>query len=179
MPDYPDSIAFIARLREEGIPEKEIAARIGVTPKTLWGRVSQWNKKNPDNPLPRPANRPATPFYVQAAQLRQQGMSCKAIAAKMGRPLTTIHVWLTHARKVGALSPRTSLREEGGADTWTHYARKGAVPHIGNTSTVIGLLTTEQVEYLIGRIDRKDATFAHTLARILKEHIDEKVPSGG
>lgn len=178
MPDMDDQMTFVARLRGEGTPEEEIAARVGVTVKTLWARVGAWNRDNPENPVPRPASRPEVPFYVQAAQMRKQGLQPAEIAQRMDRSISTVHRWLSHAREVGKMPPHRTLRDEGGTATWRHYAQKGAVPRMGCAGTLLSLLTTEQVEYLIGRIDSDDTTFAHTLARILKEHLDGKNQKG-
>jgi transposase len=170
---YPDCIPDVARWRREGVREKEIASRLGISTKTLWGRVSRWNRENPHDPLPRPAARPATPFYVQAAELRlKEGLKVKDIAARMGRSPSSVEQLLTKARAVGALPPRESLRDRGGRDTWEHYANKGATPPLGFVSTLLEPLTMEQVEFLLHSLRREDETLAHLLARILKEHLD-------
>ncbi len=172
-PEYPDDIAFIARLRGEGVPEKVIAERMGVCPKTLWSRVSTWNKRNPDSPLPRPASRPETPFYIQAAKLRlEQGLTDRQIAARMGKSLLTVHVYLTKARAEGVLPPREGNRLKGGMATWSHYRAKGATIPLGTVGTIVDHLDAEHVEALLRRIERNDPTIADTLARIVKEHLD-------
>lgn len=172
MTDLLDDIAYVARRRTEGALEKDIAAELGLTPAHLAQRVRRWRKKHPGVDLPCRARRPKVPFYLQAAKMRrEEGLSAKQIAERMGKALTTVHVYLTKARAEGHL-PKTTSRDVGGYTTWRHYAVKGAATPLGNLARVLDGLSPEEVERLLRSLGRDDKTLADLLRRIVKEYLD-------
>jgi len=172
MDDYPDDIAYVARRRQEGAKELRIAEELGLEPDKLRIRIQKWERANPTAMLPAPVLRPKTPYYVQAAALRrEEGLTDRQIAARMGKSLTTVHIYLTKARAAGLLPPR-GHRERGGRLTWAHYRNKGAAARLGSITRILDDLTAEQVEYLLQNLTQDDATLADLLARIVKEHLD-------
>lgn len=177
MATKPDTLVFVEQQRAAGVPEKRIAEALGISPKTLWHWTTTWNQKNPDDRLIRPASKPETPFYVQAAALRNEGLTLAEIAARMGRSKSSVEQLLAKARAKDLIPPKESIRERGGCATWEYYRRKGATPPVGYAVTaVISQLTCTQVEYVLDRVGAGD-TLADTLARILKEHLDaEQTP---
>lgn len=172
MTDYPDDIALIIARRQEGAQEKDIAAELGISSKTLWSRVSTWNIKNPDNRIPRPACRPETPFYVQVAKLWKEGKTVKEIAAAIGKSPSRTEQLLAVARDHRLIPfKRRSTQHRGGIYTLTYYKNKGALPIRGHVSEVFALLTADQVLQVIEQTGPKEK-LSSTLARIVKEHLD-------
>lgn len=172
MTNYPADITHIARRRQEGALEHQIAAELGLDTRALRRRIRNWKRRNPARPLPRATLRPEVPFYVQAANLRKsEKLTDKQIAKRMGKALTTVHVYLTKARAKGLL-PSRGQREQGGRKTWEHYKNKGAAVPLGTMSRVLDDLSMEQVEQLLRCLTREDKTLADLLARILKEYLN-------
>lgn len=174
MTKYPDEIALVARLRDEGVPEKDIAARLGVTRKTMWGRVSTWNRRHPTNPLPRPRSRPRVPKHVQVAEMYASGISQEEIARRLGIAVNTVEGHLSHARRRGLRTRPLRPRDTDPGEYYTYLRRKGAAPPRGDVSRALAELTIAQIDTLLREMKPSDDTLAHLLARILKEHLDAK-----
>lgn len=174
---WPEPYATIAREREKGTPAAEVAKMLGIHMTTLRGRVRDWNRNNPENPIPR-QRKTRTAEYVQAAEMKKQGMSRAEIARRMGvTEIRVTNMW-SHARARGLLPRLTPKIEKGGFVAYEAYYRKGAAPRMGNFRDILNPFSAEEIEHLVRIIDpRNDATLAHTITRILKEHLRDN-PKG-
>ena len=138
----------VSEQRRQGTPDAEIAESLGITRAQLHGKISRWNQRCPDNKVPRPFSRPTEPLYAAVARLMLEGRSQQEIAGLLRR------------------SPRSII----GAD---YQARqRGPLPR-GKVGTVLEHLTREEFETLLRKTHPKEPTLAHTIARLLKERLND------
>ena len=174
---WPEPYATIAREREKGTPTPEVAAMLGIHPSTLQGWVREWNRKNPENPIPR-RKHTKTALYAQAAEMRLRGMTREEIAAHFKVTPMRVSNMFTQARSAGLLPHKPTKIEKGGYTAYEAHYAKGVAPKTGAFRTVLDALSVKELDRLLDCIDPKaDATLAHTLARIVKEHVRDN-PKG-
>ena len=174
-PYAPITQAFfdhVAEHRRQGTPDAEIATTLGITRAQLHGKISCWNQRCPDNKVPRPFSRPTEPLYVAVARLTREGRSRLEIAGLLRRSPRSIIEAIYVARERGLLPPTSAIARDG-PETYRHYLSKGAAPPRGAIGTVLEHLTKEEVETLLRRTDPQEPTLAHTIARLLKERLNE------
>ncbi len=168
---WPEPYATIAREREKGTPTPEVAATLGIHPSTLQGWVREWNRNNPGNPIPRRKHM-KTALYAQAAEMRLRGMTREEIAAHFKVTPMRVSNMFTQARNAGLLPRKPTKIEKGGYTAYEAHYAKGVAPKMGAFRTILNDLSTKELDRLLDCIDPKeDATLAHTLARIVKEHV--------
>lgn len=168
---WPEPYATIAREREKGTPTAEVAKMFNVHANTVRSWVREWNRENPDNPVPR-QTKINTAVYVRAAEMKLQGLTRAEVARRMGMSESRIINLWSHARARGLLPRIIPKVAQGGQAAYKAYWRKGAVPRQGHLGDVLDELDTKQIDRLVNIIDpRHDKTLADTVARIVKEHL--------
>lgn len=174
---WPEPYATIAREREKGTPAAELAEMLGLHENTLRSRVREWNRSNPDNPIPR-RNHLKTALYAQAAEMYIRGMTREEIAEHFKVTPLRVSNMFTQARNAGLLPRKPAKLEKGGYAAYEAHYVKGIAPKMGAFRTIMDALSTQELNRLLDRIDYKnDTTLAHTLARIVKEHLRDN-PKG-
>lgn len=174
---YPEPYATIAREREKGTPADELAAMLNVHSNTVRSWVREWNRSNPNNPIPR-RKYLKTALYAQAAEMHLRGMTREEIAEHFKVTPLRVSNMFTQARNVGLLPRKPAKLERGGYAAYEAHYVKGIAPKMGAFRTIMDALTTQELNRLLDRIDHKaDTTLAHTLARIVKEHLSDN-PKG-
>lgn len=174
---WPEPYATIAREREKGTPPAEVAKMFNVHANTVRSWVREWNRENPDNPVPR-QTKINTAVYVRAAEMKLQGLSRAEVARRMGLSESRVTNLWSHARARGLLPYITPKVKKGGFAAYEAYYRKGAAPRRGRFGDMLNALDAKEVERLVTLIDpRHDDTLAKTLARIVKEYLRDN-PQG-
>ena len=174
---WPEPYATIAREREKGTPAAELAEMLGLHPNTLRSWIREWNRSNPNNPIPR-RNHLKTALYTQAAEMHLRGMTREEIAEHFKVTPLRVSNMFTQARSAGLLPRKPAKLEKGGYAAYEAHYVKGIAPKMGAFRTIMDALTTQELNRLLDRIDPKaDTTLAHTLARIVKEHLSDN-PKG-
>lgn len=174
---WPEPYATIVREREKGTPPGEVAKMFDVHPNTVRGWVREWNRSNPENPIPR-QRKVSTSVYVKAAELKQQGLSRAEVARQLGLPEWRVTNLWSHARARGLLPRIVPKAEQGGKATYEAFYGKGAAPRMGSLKDLLNDLSAKEVNQLVALVDaRNDATLAQTITRILKEHLRDN-PKG-
>lgn len=168
---WPEPYATIVREREKGTPHTQVAEMLGIHGSTLRSWVREWNRNNPNNPIPRQV-KTNTAEYVRAAEMKLQGLSRAETARRMGvSEIRVTNMW-SHARARGLLPRLTPKVKKGGFAAYEAYNRKGAAPRMGRFGDMLNALDTKEIEHLVTLIDpRHDDTLAKTLARIVKEYL--------
>ena len=175
---WPEPYATIAREREKGTPSVELAETLDIHVTTLKAWVRKWNRDNPNNPLPPHARQTRVPRYIEAANHHKQGRTLAETAALMDVTKVTVTGLWSQARQKGLLPRITPRTKRNGYERYKHFYLKGAAPRLGQFRTVLDTLGLEGVQDLLDRIDYKnDTTLAHTLARIVREHLRDN-PKG-
>lgn len=144
----PRFAAEVSRLRAEQVPEKEIARRLGITPKTLWSRTSAWNKKHPDQKILRAPSRPATPLYRQIAADVLAGVPEADLCAKYGMTRKQVQRKVYAARREGVLPPPDKTASDAFV-SYLRYYHKGAAPPLGTVSGLLRQLRPETLGMLL------------------------------
>lgn len=174
---WPEPYATIAREREKGTPHAEVAAMLNIHPNTLRSRVREWNRNNPENPLPR-QRKVNTALYVQAAELKKQGLSRAEVARQLDVPEYQVTNMWSHARARGVLPRIPPKPTRGGFATYEAYYRKGAAPRRGGFRNMLDPLSAKEVEHLLAQVDpAREQTLGATIARIVKEYLRDN-PTG-
>jgi transposase-like protein len=172
MPERPEPFETIARMRAEGVPEPEIAAAVGMERQPMWDAIKHFNARNPDKRIQRPKSRPATFRYITMAKEYLEGASFDEIARRYGVTRNTVTTSLHTARKHGLLPPAGAPARDA-THSYTRANKKGAAPPLGHVGTVLALLDLEDLTPLLRRHRRDEPTLAHTIGRIVKEHLDD------
>lgn len=172
--------ALIARLRKEGVPERDIASTLGMPLQDMWAHIARWNGVRPAaKHIPQPIGTGGLPRYAQVARLHvEHRLLPREIAQIIGKSVSYTATYLSRARKEGLAPPAQTTRDRGGVDTWAYYAKKGATPPRGRISTLLDMFEPTEVERLIGMVGPGDATLAHTIARIVRERLDADTRTG-
>lgn len=169
MTERPPAIDLIARRRAEGVPERKIAEELGMTPRRMWKKVSEWNVANPDDRLPRPLSRRKDVLYADIVRLAKAGCNGHEIARRLDMPRGTVRDRLIGARKAGLLPPKPPAQ---GRTAWDTLRAKGAAPPMGSIGAIVDALSAAEIDAMLRHSDRNDKTLADTLARIVKEYLD-------
>ena len=174
-PHAPITQAFIDHVSEQraqGVSDTEIATAMGITRRLLHDRIAGWNRKHPDKRAERPIAQQQGSFYAFAARRTAEGASPEQIAQETGRTRASTIEAISYARHRGLL-PQKGRRTEGGDRTYTHYYNKGAAPPRGFVSSILNALSREEIGSLLAHRTPKDTTLAQTIARLLKERLNE------
>lgn len=114
-----------------------------------------------------------TPKYERAAELARAGLPSRDIAREMGVTRKEATRYLNYARQRDALPPLTTQKDAGGTKTWRYLNNKGAAPQAGSLSTAMSYLSKADIYALLDEMRPDEPTLAHTLGRLLKEHLDD------
>ena len=174
---WPEPYATVAREREKGNVDADTAALLDIHVSTLRSRIKEWNRNNPDNPIPRRRHTQKA-LYAQAADMHLRGMTREEIAAQFKVPPLRVSNMFTQARHAGLLPRIPAKIEKGGYAAYEAHYAKGVAPKLGFFRTIIEALDAKEINRLLDCIDPKhDTTLAHTLTRIVKEHLRDN-PKG-
>jgi hypothetical protein len=167
---WPEPYATIVAEREKGVDNAALAVKLGVTTRRLYGLVREWNRANPDNPLPR-RSYTNDALYTQAAEMYARGADRKEIAKHFNCPPNRVSSMLSRARDSGLLPRIPTRMQRGGDSAYLALYVKGAAPPIGAIRTVLRALSTAEIHRLLACSETGDKTLAHTITRIVKEHL--------
>jgi DNA-binding CsgD family transcriptional regulator len=170
----PEPLAEIARLRREGVPDREIAARLQMSLKPMWNRIARWNAENPHARIDRPKRLIETDaLNTKIAVLARENLRASQIATHLGISPKRVRCLLMYARKTDKLPPYRHVHATG-FDLWRPLWRKGAAPDMGYISEILRALTPDDTRRLLERHDRTGAqTLAGTLAVLVKEVLND------
>jgi transposase len=165
-------IDHVSEQRAQGVSDTEIATAMGISRRLLHDRIANWNRKHPDKRPDRPITQQQGSFYAFAARRTAEGASPDQIAQEAGRTRASTIEAISYARKRGLLPPK-GRRTEGGARTYAHFYNKGAAPPRGNIGALLDALSREEISLLLAHVRAQEPTLAHTIARLLKERLNE------
>jgi hypothetical protein len=167
----PEPLATIARMRLDGRPEPEIAARLGMPRQKVWERIARWNAQHPHLRIPQPYDRTKATKTATVLALHREGLSNAAIAERIGASKGSVSRIVSMARARGAAAPREIVDADGQA-RWQRYARKGIVRQQGTLGDVLRALTPQHVDMLLDMKQPHERTLSATLGRVIKEHLN-------
>ena len=168
----PEPFDTIARLRRQRLSDAKIAVHLGVSADILRARVQQWNRENPDDPLPPPDAVLRAKERENALRLLKRGIHYAEVSRRTGMNLRRVFSLYARARDKGIIPPiRTPPRDAYKA--WQRHRAKRAAPPNGQMADVLRRLTVVQYERLIGAQVPKDRTMADIVARLLGEYLDD------
>lgn len=173
--EYPEPLATIARMRNAGHRDAEIAEQLGMDRRKMQMCAQEWNRKQPDTPVPLANKGHVSQLPVDdILRAYRNGDPVKEIARRHGLNTGSVASVIQRLRKQENLPRRyTAADQLAPSAQYERLRDKGACPSLGTMSGLIDRLGVETFNRLLTRLDRKDACLVDAIARIVKEALDD------
>ena len=171
MPDYEHIVAVVNANREQGRPDEDSAAELGVTRKALHAHLARARRKGY---VTQPAVRGRRVKWRIAADMLSAGATPEEAAAAVGATKHDLSVWFSRVRtEHGEHAPYLRKPPANAAHYIERKQTMGAALRYGFVSTALARHPTDFGEWLLAQTSRHDDTVADTLIRLVKERLYE------
>ena len=171
MPNYERIVSVVNRNREQGRPDADSAAELGVTRKSLHAHLARARRKGY---VTQPSVRGRRVKWKIAADMLAAGATPDEAAAAVGATPRDLSMWFSRVRtEHGKPAPYLRKPPANAAHYITRKQAQGAAPRYGFVGAALARHPAEFGEWLLAQTDRQDGTLADTLIRLVKENLYE------